>query len=169
MGQVLHGSAKTTHAVRAELRRSKAPTAAAQYRSNDYQAELHGRGILISMSGIHKSSRAVDLRDINFKEQTLIGSRVYTKREFETTVSYAAAIGEDLQKVVTEVVPLSLSETLFDLIADASRNAEISARIPAHRWGTPDDMKGPLLFLASSASDYVNGAVIPVDGGYLGR
>jgi len=55
------------------------------------------------------------------------------------------------------------------LIADAGRNAEISARIPAHRWGTADDMKGPLLFLASSASDYVNGAVIPVDGGYLGR
>ncbi len=55
------------------------------------------------------------------------------------------------------------------LIADAGRNAEISARIPAHRWGTPDDMKGPLLFLASSASDYVNGAIIPVDGGYLGR
>ena len=55
------------------------------------------------------------------------------------------------------------------LIADAGRNAEISARIPAHRWGTADDMKGPLLFLASSASDYVNGAIIPVDGGYLGR
>lgn len=55
------------------------------------------------------------------------------------------------------------------LVADAGRNAEISARIPAHRWGTAGDMKGPLLFLASAASDYVNGAVIPVDGGYLGR
>ena len=55
------------------------------------------------------------------------------------------------------------------LIADAGRNAEISARIPAHRWGTADDMKGPLLFLASKASDYVSGAVLPVDGGYLGR
>jgi 2-dehydro-3-deoxy-D-gluconate 5-dehydrogenase len=55
------------------------------------------------------------------------------------------------------------------LIADSARNAEISARIPAHRWGTADDMKGPLLFLASSASDYVSGAIIPVDGGYLGR
>lgn len=55
------------------------------------------------------------------------------------------------------------------LIADTARNAEISARIPAHRWGTADDMKGPLLFLASSASDYVSGAIIPVDGGYLGR
>ena len=55
------------------------------------------------------------------------------------------------------------------LIADAGRNAEISARIPAHRWGTAEDMKGPLLFLASAASDYVNGTIIPVDGGYLGR
>lgn len=55
------------------------------------------------------------------------------------------------------------------LIADPGRNAEISARIPAHRWGTPDDMKGPLLFLVSPASDYVHGAVLPVDGGYLGR
>ncbi|MDR1469179.1 MAG: SDR family oxidoreductase [Spirochaetaceae bacterium] len=55
------------------------------------------------------------------------------------------------------------------LVADAGRNAEISARIPAHRWGTQDDMKGPVIFLASAASDYLNGAVIPVDGGYLNR
>ena len=55
------------------------------------------------------------------------------------------------------------------LIADPGRNAEISARIPAHRWGTPDDLKGPVLFLVSRASDYVNGAILPVDGGYLGR
>ncbi|SKA34617.1 SDR family oxidoreductase [Consotaella salsifontis] len=55
------------------------------------------------------------------------------------------------------------------LLADEKRNSEITARIPAHRWGEPQDMKGPLLFLASSASDYVHGAVLPVDGGYLGR
>lgn len=53
------------------------------------------------------------------------------------------------------------------LIADAQRNASILARIPAGRWGEPADMVGPCLFLASSASDYVNGAVLPVDGGYL--
>lgn len=47
------------------------------------------------------------------------------------------------------------------------RKDECTARIPAGRWGTPKDMKGPVLFLASSASDYLNGAVIPVDGGYL--
>ncbi|WP_336273546.1 MULTISPECIES: SDR family oxidoreductase [Halomonadaceae] len=55
------------------------------------------------------------------------------------------------------------------LLADEKRNAEITARIPAQRWGTEDDMKGPLLFLASDASNYVHGAILPVDGGYLGR
>lgn len=47
------------------------------------------------------------------------------------------------------------------------RYKEITDRIPAGVWGTPEDMKGPCVFLASSASDYLNGAVIPVDGGYL--
>ncbi len=47
------------------------------------------------------------------------------------------------------------------------RCKEITDRIPAHRWGTPDDMKGIAVFLSSHASDYVNGAIIPVDGGYL--
>lgn len=48
-----------------------------------------------------------------------------------------------------------------------ARKDECTVRIPAGRWGTPDDLKGPVLFLASSASDYLNGATIPVDGGYL--
>lgn len=47
------------------------------------------------------------------------------------------------------------------------RFKEITDRIPAHRWGTGEDMKGTAIFLASHASDYLNGAVIPVDGGYL--
>jgi len=55
------------------------------------------------------------------------------------------------------------------LINDDVRNTEILARIPAKRWGTPEDMAGVAVFLASSASDYLNGAIIPVDGGYLGR
>ena len=54
------------------------------------------------------------------------------------------------------------------IINDEKRNAAITARIPAKRWGTPEDVKGVVLFLASEASNYINGAIIPVDGGYLG-
>lgn len=48
-----------------------------------------------------------------------------------------------------------------------ARKDECTLRIPAGRWGTPEDLKGPVIFLASAASDYLNGAVIPVDGAYL--
>jgi 2-deoxy-D-gluconate 3-dehydrogenase len=52
---------------------------------------------------------------------------------------------------------------------DPARNTSILDRIPAGRWGRPDDLTGTVVFLASPASDYVNGTVIPVDGGWLGR
>lgn len=55
------------------------------------------------------------------------------------------------------------------LINDPVRNAEALARIPRGRWGLGSDMKGVSVFLASTASDYITGAIIPVDGGYLGR
>jgi 2-deoxy-D-gluconate 3-dehydrogenase len=55
------------------------------------------------------------------------------------------------------------------LRADADRSAAILARIPAGRWGTPDDLKGAVVFLASPASDYVNGYTVAVDGGWLAR
>ena len=52
---------------------------------------------------------------------------------------------------------------------DADRSKAILDRIPAGRWGSPDDLKGPVVFLASSASDYINGYTIAVDGGWLAR
>lgn len=52
---------------------------------------------------------------------------------------------------------------------DPERNKTILDRIPAERWGTPDDLKGTVVFLASSASDYVNGQIIAVDGGWMAR
>jgi 2-deoxy-D-gluconate 3-dehydrogenase len=55
------------------------------------------------------------------------------------------------------------------LQADPVRNPAILARIPAGRWGMPADLAGPLVFLASSASDYVSGTVLTVDGGWMGR
>ncbi|GIO35929.1 2-deoxy-D-gluconate 3-dehydrogenase [Paenibacillus antibioticophila] len=53
--------------------------------------------------------------------------------------------------------------------ADENRTASITDRIPAGRWGTPDDLKGPAIFLASSAADYLNGHILCVDGGWMAR
>ncbi|MGF1826220.1 2-dehydro-3-deoxy-D-gluconate 5-dehydrogenase KduD [Vibrio splendidus] len=55
------------------------------------------------------------------------------------------------------------------LRADVDRNQAILERIPAQRWGVPKDLAGPAVFLASSASDYVNGYTLAVDGGWLAR
>ncbi len=55
------------------------------------------------------------------------------------------------------------------LIADATRSRQILERIPAARWGKPEDMVGAAVYLASRASDYVNGTTITIDGGWMGR
>ena len=52
---------------------------------------------------------------------------------------------------------------------DAQRSSEILSRIPAERWGTPEDLQGAVVFLSSSAADYVNGYTLAVDGGWLCR
>ncbi|WP_305848752.1 2-dehydro-3-deoxy-D-gluconate 5-dehydrogenase KduD [Paraferrimonas sp. SM1919] len=53
--------------------------------------------------------------------------------------------------------------------ADEKRNADITARIPAARWGQPEDLGGAAVFLASAASNYINGHVLNVDGGWMAR
>jgi 2-deoxy-D-gluconate 3-dehydrogenase len=61
------------------------------------------------------------------------------------------------------------SDNTAALRADPARNTAILARIPAGRWGEPDDLCGAVVFLASPASNYVNGAILTVDGGWMGR
>ncbi len=61
------------------------------------------------------------------------------------------------------------TENTAPLRADPKRSASILERIPAGRWGTPKDLAGAAVFLASSASDYLHGAILPVDGGWLTR
>jgi len=52
---------------------------------------------------------------------------------------------------------------------DPVRGPAITSRIPAGCWGTPEDLQGAVLFLASDAAKYVHGVVLPVDGGWMGR
>lgn len=61
------------------------------------------------------------------------------------------------------------TDNTAQLRADAERNAAILSRIPANRWGQPEDLTGAFVFLSSPASDYMNGTIITVDGGWMGR
>ncbi|MFC3550553.1 2-dehydro-3-deoxy-D-gluconate 5-dehydrogenase KduD [Lysobacter cavernae] len=61
------------------------------------------------------------------------------------------------------------TDNTAQLRADEARSKAILDRIPAERWGEPSDLGGAAVFLASRASDYINGAIIPVDGGWLAR
>ncbi|GIN88017.1 2-deoxy-D-gluconate 3-dehydrogenase [Heyndrickxia sporothermodurans] len=71
---------------------------------------------------------------------------------------------------VNAIAPGYMSTSMnADIKNDEVRTPQINARIPAGRWGTPEDVAGVAIFLASAASDYVTGVVIPVDGGVLGR
>jgi 2-deoxy-D-gluconate 3-dehydrogenase len=61
------------------------------------------------------------------------------------------------------------TENTKALREDAVRNKSILDRIPAGRWGTPEDLMGTIVFLCSDASNYLNGSVVTVDGGWMGR
>jgi 2-deoxy-D-gluconate 3-dehydrogenase len=62
-----------------------------------------------------------------------------------------------------------VTENTAALRADPKRNAEIIARIPVGRWGEPEELQGAVVFLASAASDYMQGYTVAVDGGWLSR
>ncbi len=72
----------------------------------------------ICITGVHKEPHAVNLQDVNFKEQKLVGSRVYTFREFGQTVKYAKVIQKDLEKIVTHIVGWDHADQVFDYIKD---------------------------------------------------
>lgn len=72
----------------------------------------------ICMTAVHKKPHEVDLRQLNFKEQLLIGTRVYTQEEFGQAIRFTEDIQEQLEKVVSHVVPLSEAPKVFDMIAD---------------------------------------------------
>jgi NAD(P)-dependent dehydrogenase (short-subunit alcohol dehydrogenase family) len=78
-------------------------------------------------------------------------------------IAYAAD-GIRVNAVAPGWIATPLTQALQD---DPARSAPILARTPLGRWGTPEDVAGPVLFLASAAARFVTGVVLPVDGGYL--
>ena len=77
-----------------------------------------------------------------------------------------AALGINVNAIAPGYMATEVTQALR---ADLVRSQEMLARIPAGRWGEPSDVKGIAVFLASEAADYVHGAVLPVDGGWLAR
>jgi 2-deoxy-D-gluconate 3-dehydrogenase len=77
-----------------------------------------------------------------------------------------APAGVNVNAIAPGYIATDNTQALQD---DAARSQSIVDRIPAGRWGRPADLAGATVFLASAASDYVNGIVLPVDGGWLGR
>jgi 2-dehydro-3-deoxy-D-gluconate 5-dehydrogenase len=77
-----------------------------------------------------------------------------------------ASLGINVNAIAPSYFSTSMTS---DLRSDAERAEALLARIPAGRWGEPEDLKGAVVFLASDAASYVHGATIPVDGGWLAR
>ena len=77
-----------------------------------------------------------------------------------------AGKGVNVNAIAPGYIATDNTEALRD---DPERSKSILSRIPAGRWGTPDDFAGPIVFLASHASDYMNGTIVVVDGGWMGR
>lgn len=77
-----------------------------------------------------------------------------------------ASKGVNVNAIAPGYIATDNTEALRD---DPERSASILGRIPAGRWGEPEDFKGPAVFLASKASDYVHGTILTVDGGWMGR
>lgn len=77
-----------------------------------------------------------------------------------------ASKGVNVNAIAPGYIATDNTEALRD---DPERSTSILARIPAARWGQPEDFKGPALFLASKAADYVHGTILTVDGGWMGR
>ncbi len=90
----------------------------------------------------------------------------WEKLDFALEAFATAGRGVNVNAIAPGYVRTDNTQALQD---DSQRSATILERIPAGRWGTPDDFAGPVVFLASSASDYMNGSIVTVDGGWMGR
>lgn len=77
-----------------------------------------------------------------------------------------ASRGVNVNAIAPGYVATDMNEALIN---NETRARQIMERIPAGRWGSPEDFKGPVVFLASKASLYVSGEILTVDGGWMGR
>ncbi len=119
----------------------------------------HSRGKIIHVASV-----------LSFQGGILVASYTASKSGLAGLTRLLANEWADQGINVNAIAPgYTITRNTEPLRRDPQRNAAILARIPAGRWGTPDDLKGVAVFLASEASNYMHGAIVPVDGGWLAR
>lgn len=118
-----------------------------------------GRGKVINIASVLSFQGGIRVASYTASKAALAGLTRLLANEW-------AAKGVNVNAIAPGYMTTSNTTALR---ADESRNREILARIPAGRWGQPTDIGGAAVFLAAPASDYVHGAIIPVDGGWLAR
>ena len=131
-----------------------------------YCTQLVGRYMLAQGYG-----RVINLASMNsFVSGKRVGAYVASKGAIaQITKAFANEWG-DRGVRVTAIAPGYINTDMTKALQDDEASYKgILDRIPEGRWGTPDDLVGPVLLLASDAADYVNGIVMPIDGGYLAR
>ena len=118
-----------------------------------------GRGKIIFTSSILGFRGGSNVAGYTATKTALVGLTKALANEW-------APFGVNVNAIAPGYVATDITRPIQD---DPDRYAAVLDRIPAGRWGTPDDIAGPAVFLASDAADYVHGAIIAVDGGWLGR
>jgi 2-deoxy-D-gluconate 3-dehydrogenase len=118
-----------------------------------------GRGKIIFTASLLSFQGGVNVPGYTAAKSGLLGLTRALANEW-------APHGVNVNAIVPGYISTDNTRALRD---DPGRNAAILGRIPAGRWGRPGDLAGAAVFLASPAADYVHGAAVPVDGGWLGR
>jgi len=120
---------------------------------------VRGRGKIINIASMLSFQGGIRVASYTASKSGVLGITRLLANEW-------AAKGINVNAIAPGYIVTRNTAALRD---DEVRNREILSRIPAGRWGVPEDLGGAAVFLASSASDYVHGAVLPVDGGWLAR
>jgi len=118
-----------------------------------------GRGKVIFTASMLSFQGGINVPGYTAAKSGLVGLTKALSNEW-------ASKGVNVNAIAPGYIATDNTQALHD---DPARHRSILERIPAGRWGEPADLAGATVFLASAASDYVNGIVLPVDGGWLGR
>ena len=130
----------------------------AQLAANHYRAEKK-RGKIINLASLFSTFGGVNVSGYTCSKHGVVGMTRALSNEF-------AADGICVNALAPGYIATELTKSIW---SDPEKSRPMDERIPMGRWGKPEDFAGPAVFLASEASDYVSGIVLPVDGGYSAR